>query len=253
MKRIAIALALTTLLLLTACGQVESMQEESESTPAQTVQEERQPAPQEEKKAQTQVTATGEPQPVTENEPTEQTEAVATTAQVTESETAVADEPTPQAPAQNEPVQNAPTEYPNVSPAPVQKAPVPVEPTPTIPAEPAPLTPTEPTPAPTAETYSVDEAMRLGNEYAQTQYGVAIDTSMTAADSGYYPGTVESASWLAANGGQSALNEAVCRNVDATFANLAARDGAATVSAYATFSCTVRYEVGDYAIVILYG
>lgn len=249
MKKITLLL-LGTLLFLTACGQVESMQEESESTPAQTVQEERQPAPQEEKKAQTQVTATGEPQPVTENEPTEQTEAVATTAQVTESETAVADEPTPQAPAQNEPVQNAPTEYLNISPAPVRETPTPVEPAQT--PSPKPAT-TEPTPAPTAETYSVDEAMRLGNEYAQTQYGVAIDTSMTAADSGYYPGTVESSSWLAANGGQSALNEAVCRNVDATFANLAARDGAETVSAYATFSCTVRYEVGDYAIVILYG
>lgn len=250
MKRIAIALALTTLLFLTACGQVESMQEESESTPAQTVQEERQPAPQEEKKAQTQVTATGEPQPVTENEPAEQTEAAATPVQVAKPETAVADEPTPQAPAQNEPVQNAPTEYPNISPAPVRETPTPVEPAQT--PSPKPAT-TEPTPAPTAETYSVEEAMRLGNESAQTQYGVAIDTAMTAADSGYYPGTVESASWLAANGGQSALNEAVCRNVDATFANLTARDGAETVSAYATFSCTVGYDAGDYAIVILYG
>lgn len=226
MKRIAIALALTTLLLLTACGQVESMQEESESTPAQTVQEEQQPTPQ--------IGSESQPQPVTENEPTEQTEAAATPTQPTEPETAVADEPTPQAPAQNEPVQNAPTEYPNVSPAPVQEAPVPTEPTPTIPAEPTPTPTPEPDPALTAasgDIYSVAEAVQVGNEYAQTQYGVAIDTSMTAADSGYYPGTVESASWLAANGGQSALNEAVCRNVDATFANLAARDGAETVSA----------------------
>lgn len=160
-------------------------------------------------------------------------------------ETAVADEPAPQAPAQNEPVQSTPAEYPNISPTPVQETPTPVEPTPTI--------PTEPTPAPTTDTYSVEEAMRLGNGYARAQYGVAIDTAMTTANSGYYPGTVESAAWLAANGGQSALNEAVCRNVDATFANLAARDGAEAVSTYATFSCTVRYDAGDYVIVILYG
>lgn len=246
MKRIAIALALTTLLLLTACGQVERTTEEPKTIPAQTVQEERQPAPQIESETQ--------PQPVTEDEPAEQTEAAATPIQVAKPETAVSNEPTPQAPTQNGPVQNAPTEYPTVPPAPVQEAPVPVEPTPTIPAEPAPSTPTESIPAPTADTYSVDEAMRLGNEYARARYGVAIDTAMTAADSGYYPGTVESAAWLAANGGQSALNEAVCHNVDATFANLAARDGAETVSAYATFSCTVGYDAaGDYAIVILYG
>lgn len=251
MKRIAIALALTALLLLTACGRVEYTADEAATTPVQTVQEE-QPVPQEEKKAQTQVTTTSEPQPqpVTEDEQREQAEVVTTPPQTTEPEKAVVDEPAPQAPAQSEPVQSTPTEYSNVSPEPAQKV--------STPAEPAQTSSPEPTtiePAPTADTYSIDEAMQVGNEYAQRRYGVAIDTGMIAADSGYYPGTVESASWLAANGGQSALNEAVCRNVDATFANLAARDGAETVSAYATFSCTVRYDAAanEYAIVILYG
>ena len=110
-------------------------------------------------------------------------------------------------------------------------------------------------PVTTGDIYSIEEAMRVGNEYAQTQYGVTIDTGMTAADSSYYPGTADSVAWLAEHGGQTALNAAVCGNVDATFANLAALDGAEIVSAYARFNCTVRYNaVGDeYIVVVLYG
>ena len=56
--------------------------------------------------------------------------------------------------------------------------------------EPAP-TP-EPTPAPkpaaSGNIYSIAEAIRAGNEYARAQYGVTIDTSMTAADSSFFPG-----------------------------------------------------------------
>lgn len=123
--------------------------------------------------------------------------------------------------------------------------------------EPAP-TP-EPTPAPkpaaSGNIYSIAEAVRVGNEYARAQYGVTIDTSMTAADSSYFPGTADSVAWLAENGGQAALTAAVKGNVDATFACLAAMDGAETVSAYARFNCTARYNAAsdEYIVVVLYG
>ena len=123
--------------------------------------------------------------------------------------------------------------------------------------EPAP-TP-EPTPAPkpaaSGNIYSIAEAIRAGNEYARAQYGVPIDTSMTAANSSFFPGTADSVAWLAENGGQAALTAAVKGNVDATFACLAAMDGAETVSAYARFNCTARYDAAsdEYIVVVLYG
>lgn len=117
--------------------------------------------------------------------------------------------------------------------------------------EPAPA----PKPAASGNIYSIAEAVRAGNEYARAQYGVTIDTSMTAADSSYFPGTADSVAWLAENGGQEALTAAVKGNVDATFACLAAMDGAETVSAYARFNCTVRYDAAsdEYIVVVLYG
>ena len=123
--------------------------------------------------------------------------------------------------------------------------------------EPAPTPEPVPAPEPAASgnIYSIAEAVRAGNEYARAQYGVTIDTSMTAADSSYFPGTADSVAWLAENGGQSALTAAVKGNVDATFACLAAMDGAETVSAYARFNCTARYDAAsdEYIVVVLYG
>ena len=121
--------------------------------------------------------------------------------------------------------------------------------------------PTTPEPAPAPEPaasgniYSIAEAVRAGNEYARAQYGVTIDTSMTAANSSFFPGTADSVAWLAENGGQAALTAAVKGNVDATFACLAAMDGAETVSAYARFNCTARYDAAsdEYIVVVLYG
>lgn len=118
-----------------------------------------------------------------------------------------------------------------------------------------------PEPAPASEPiasggiYSIAEAIQAGNEYARAQYGVTIDTGMTAADSSYFPGTADSVAWLAENGGQAALTAAVKGNVDATFACLAAMDGAETVSAYARFNCTARYNAAsdEYIVVVLYG
>ena len=125
------------------------------------------------------------------------------------------------------------------------------EPAPTPTPEPA-LTPK---PAASGNIYSIAEAIQAGNEYARAQYGVTIDTSMTATDSSYFPGTADSVAWLAENGGQAALTAAVKGNVDATFACLAAMDGAETVSAYARFNCTVRYDAisDEYIVVVLYG
>ena len=157
----------------------------------------------------------------------------------------------------------APEEPATPAPAPEDKpAPTPT-PAPT-PAEkqgeqPAPAPTPEPAPAPkpaaSGNIYSIAEAVWAGNEYARAQYGVTIDTSMTAADSSFFPGTVDSVAWLAENGGQAALTAAVKGNVDATFACLAAMDGAETVSAYARFNCTVRYDAAsdEYIVVVLYG
>lgn len=121
--------------------------------------------------------------------------------------------------------------------------------------EPVPAPTPEPKPAASGNIYSIAEAIQAGNEYARAQYGVTIDTSMTAADSSYFPGTADSVAWLAENGGQAALTAAVKGNVDATFACLAAMDGAETVSAYARFNCTVRYDAAsdEYIVVVLYG
>ena len=125
--------------------------------------------------------------------------------------------------------------------------------------QPAPAPTPEPTPTPkpaaSGNIYSIAEAIQAGNEYARAQYGVTIDTSMTAADSSYFPGTADSVAWLAENGGQAALTAAVKGNVDATFDCLAAMDGAETVSAYARFSCTARYDAAsdEYIVVVLYG
>ena len=123
--------------------------------------------------------------------------------------------------------------------------------------QPAPTPEPTPTPEPAAsgDIYSIAEAIRAGNEYARTQYGVTIDTSMTTANSSFFPGTADSVAWLAENGGQAALTAAVKGNVDATFACLAAMDGAETVSAYARFNCTARYDAAsdEYIVVVLYG
>ena len=123
--------------------------------------------------------------------------------------------------------------------------------------QPAPKPEPAPTPKPAAggDIYSIAEAVRAGNEYARAQYGVTIDTSMTTADSSYFPGTADSVAWLAETGGQAALTAAVKGNVDATFACLAAMDGAEAVGVYARFNCTARYDAAadEYIVVVLYG
>lgn len=168
-----------------------------------------------------------------------------------EKQPALAETAPPAAP--KEPATPAPvpedTPAPAPTPAPAQKPAEKQEEQPT--PEPAPA----PKPAASGDIYSIAEAVRAGNEYARAQYGVTIDAGMTAADSSFFPGTADSVAWLAENGGQAALTAAVKGNVDATFACLAAMDGAETVSAYARFNCTARYDAAsdEYIVVVLYG
>ena len=157
---------------------------------------------------------------------------------------------------------SAETAQPTAPKEPATPAPVPENkpaPAPTPVPTPAEEKQEEPTPAPksaaSGNIYSIAEAIQAGNEYARAQYGVTIDTSMTAANSSFFPGTADSVAWLAENGGQAALTAAVKGNVDATFACLAAMDGAETVSAYARFNCIARYDAAsdEYIVVVLYG
>lgn len=156
-------------------------------------------------------------------------------------------EPAIPAPAPEDKPAPAPTPAPTQKPAEKQEE----QPAPAPTPEPAPT----PKPAASGNICSIAEAIRAGNEYARAQYGVTIDTSMTAANSSFFPGTADSVAWLAENGGQAALTAAVKGNVDATFACLAAMDGAETVSAYARFNCTARYDAtsDEYIVVVLYG
>lgn len=242
-KRRLALLALEGVLLLTACGQTKDISTLTTPPPQSAAQviapvEDKAEMPQKEEKTEGSADA-----PL----PAEQMD----TPTDAEAEKKPVPTETMQPTAPEEPVMPAPVPEDKPAPAPT---PVPTpaeekqkEPTP----EPAPA----PKPAASGNIYSIAEAVRAGNEYARAQYGVTIDTSMTAADSSYFPGTADSVAWLAENGGQAALTAAVKGNVDATFACLAAMDGAETVSAYARFNCTVRYDAAsdEYIVVVLYG
>ena len=183
--------------------------------------------------------------------PVERADASENTDNAAEKQPAPAETAPPAAP--EEPVMPAPAPESKPAPTPTP-APTPAEKQEEQPAPTPEPTPT-PKPAASGNIYSIAEAIQVGNEYARAQYGVTIDTSMTAANSSFFPGTADSVAWLAENGGQAALTAAVKGNVDAAFACLAAMDGAETVSAYARFNCTVRYDAAsdEYIVVVLYG
>ena len=262
MKKKIMALVMGTLLLLTACGQAKDSsasallpvaavqsatqaiapvdgkaQEDVESLPAEEDTEETESAGDEET-----------PKPTKDAEtPSDKTEETPSTP-TGEEQPDVSEQPAaPEQPAMPEqPVM--PTPNPVPAPTPTEEQEQTVQ---EVASEPAPA----PKPAASGDIYSIAEAIRMGNEYARAQYGVTIDISMTAANSSFFPGTADSVAWLAENGGQAALTAAVRGNVDATFACLAAMDGAETVSAYARFNCTVRYDAAsdEYIVVVLYG
>ena len=254
MKKRIMTLMAGMLLLLTACGQT---RDNSTSTmlPVAAVQSAAQGVagvadktadkaemPQKEEKTEGSADA---PLPAEQMDTPTDAEAEKKPAPTETMQPAALEEPATPAPAPEDKPAPAPTPIPAPTPAEKQEE----QPAPT--PEPAPT----PKPAASGNIYSIAEAVRAGNEYARAQYGVTIDTSMTAADSSYFPGTADSVAWLAENGGQAALTAAVKGNVDATFACLAAMDGAETVSAYARFNCTVRYDAAsdEYIVVVLYG
>lgn len=241
-KRRLALLALEGVLLLTACGQTKDVSTLTTPPLQSTAQviapvEDKAEMPQKEEKTEDSADA---PRPAEQMDTPTDAEAEKNLAPAAPKEPAIP------APVPEDTPAPAPTPAPTQKPAEKQEEPAPA-PTP----EPAPT----PKPAVSGNIYSIAEAVRAGNEYARAQYGVTIDTSMTAADSSYFPGTADSVAWLAENGGQAALTAAVKGNVDATFACLAAMDGAETVSAYARFNCTVRYDAAsdEYIVVVLYG
>ena len=246
-KRRLALLALEGVLLLTACGQTKGVSTLTTPPLQSTAQviapvEDKAEMPQKEEKAEGSADA---PRPVERAETSENADNAAEK-QPTTAETAPPTTPEQVAiptPAPEDKPAPAPTPAPAQKPAEKQEE----QPTP----EPAPT----PKPAASGNIYSIAEAVRVGNEYARVQYGVTIDPSMTAADSSFFPGTADSVAWLAENGGQAALTAAVKGNADATFACLAAMDGAETVSAYARFNCTARYNAAsdEYIVVVLYG
>ena len=248
-KRRLALLTLEGVLLLTACGQTKDVSTLTTPPLQSTAQviapvEDKAEMPQKEEKTEDSVDA---PLPIERANASENTDNAAEK-QPAPAETApptAPKEPAIPAPAPEDKPAPAPT------PAPTQKPAEKQEEQPAPKPEPAPT----PKPAASGDIYSIAEAVRAGNEYARAQYGVTIDTSMTAANSSFFPGTADSVAWLAENGGQAALTAAVKGNVDATFACLAAMDGAETVSAYARFNCTARYDAAsdEYIVVVLYG
>ena len=252
MKKKIVTLMMGTLLLLTACGQTG---DNSASTmlPVAAVQSAAQAITPMEDKTQ------GDTESPPAEEDTEETESAGNEetsklAEDAETPSGKAEE-TPPTPTGEE--QPDTPEQPTTLEQPVIPTPNPVPaPTPTEEQEQAVQeVASEPASVASGDIYSIAEAVRAGNAYAAAQYGATIDTSMTAANSSFFPGTADSVAWLAENGGQAALTAAVRGNVDATFACLAAMDGAETVSAYARFNCTVRYDAAsdEYIVVVLYG
>lgn len=248
-KRRLALLALEGVLLLTACGQTKDVSTLTTPPLQSTAQviapvEDRAEMPQKEEKTEDSADAL---LPVKRVDTPTDAEAEKNPAPAEAAPPAAPKEPAIPAPAPEDTPAPAPTPEPSQKTAEKQEE------------EPAPVPTPEPTPTPkpaaSGNIYSIAEAIQAGNEYARAQYGVTIDTSMTAADSSYFPGTADSVAWLAENGGQAALTAAVKGNVDATFACLAAMDGAETVSAYARFNCTARYDAAsdEYIVVVLYG
>lgn len=248
-KRRLALLALEGVLLLTACGQTKDVSTLTTPPLQSTAQviapvEDKAEMPQKEEKTEDSADAL---LPVEWMDTPTDAEAEKNPAPAETAPPTTPEQPATPAPVPEDKPAPAPTPATTQKPAEKQEE----EPAPAPTPEPAPT----PKPAASGNIYSIAEAVRAGNEYARAQYGVTIDTSMTTADSSYFPGTADSVAWLAENGGQAALTAAVKGNVDATFACLAAMDGAETVSAYARFNCTARYDAAsdEYIVVVLYG
>ena len=195
MKKRIMTLMMGTLLLLTACGQtgsnsaskmmpVAAVQSSAQTiAPVEdTVQEDVDFLPAEEgveevKGADDKETPNPAKDADTPSDKTEETPPTPTG----EEQSDVPEQPT----TPEQPVTPEPEPVPVPAPTPAEEQEQPVQ---EIAPEPAPT----PKPAASGNIYSIAEAVRAGNEYARAQYGVTIDTSMTTADSSYFPGTADS-------------------------------------------------------------
>ena len=207
MKKITL-LAASALLLLTACGQVESTPTEITLPPTTMVQEDAQ---------QPQVT----PEPTT---AVKESDAVSVTAQEqTQEQKASQMETVPQAAQPPEPVKE-PTPAENIPSETVHAKTGYVEPEPT------------PEPAPTPEPMAPADrqaAIDAANAYAATQYGVTTDSSLTLGNSAYrFPAAVP------VDASQETLEAKARDMVDFTFRQLMMQAGRDSV-ADAGFHCNV--------------
>ena len=222
MKKITL-LAASALLLLTACGQVESTPTEITLPPTTVVQEDAQ---------QPQVT----PEPTT---AVKESDTVSVTAQEqTQEQKASQTETVPQAAQPPEPVKE-PTPAENIPSETVHAKTGYVEP------EPAPKP--EPTPEPTAPA-DCQAAIDAANAYAVTQYGVVTDSSLTLANSAYrFPAAVP------VDASQEKLEAKARDMVDFTFRQLMMQAGKDSV-ADAGFHCNVCIveDGGSLLIYVLY-
>lgn len=222
MKKITL-LAASALLLLTACGQVESTPTEITLPPTTVVQEDAQ---------QPQVT----PEPTT---AVKESDTVSVTAQEqTQEQKASQTETVPQAAQPPKPVEES-TPAENIPSETVHAKTGYVEP------EPAPKP--EPTPEPTAPT-DRQAAIDAANAYAATQYGVVTDSSLTLDNSAYrFPAAVP------ADASQETLEAKARDMVDFTFKQIMMQAGRDSV-ADAGFHCNVCIveDGGSLLIYVLY-
>ena len=222
MKKITLLVA-SALLLLTACGQVESTPTEITLPPTPVAQEDAQ---------QPQVT----PEPTT---AVKESDTVSVTAQEqTQEQKASQTETVPQAAQPPEPVKE-PTPAENIPSETVHAKTGYVEP------EPAPKP--EPTPKPTAPA-DRQAAIDAANAYAVTQYGVVTDSGLTLDNSAYrFPAAVP------VDASQETLEAKARDMVDFTFRQLMMQAGKDSV-ADAGFHCNVCIveDGGSLLIYVLY-
>ena len=222
MKKITL-LAASALLLLTACGQVESTPTEITLPPTTVVQEDAQ---------QPQVT----PEPTT---AVKESDTVSVTAQEqTQEQKASQTETVPQAAQPPEPVKE---------PTPAEDIPSETVHAKTGYVEPEPAPKPEPTPKPTAPA-DRQAAIDAANAYAVTQYGVVIDSGLTLDNSAYrFPAAVPT------DASQETLETKARDMVDFTFRQLMMQAGRDSV-ADAGFHCNVCIveDGGSLLIYVLY-
>ena len=226
------SLAISALLLLTACGQTESAPDNQIALPPPTMQEERQAM-----HADTQMQSILEEQTAKEQQ-TQPNPQQTTAAEVAREAAAVQTASLPDTAVENpEPVTAAPTPPQDIPSATVHAKTGYVEPEPTP----------EPDPAPVG-TADRQTAMDVANAYAVTTYGVETDGSLTLDNSAYrFPAAVPT------DATQATLEAKARDMVDFTFRQLMMQAGVDTL-ADAGFRCNVciMEDGGSLLIYVLY-